>query len=298
MIEGKATIDYDGYELIVKFAPWRGDIVDELKSSIPQAYRAFRADTKAWHISTVYKQTVEEIFDVFDYAVRDYTGDDSAARMRQAGLRLEREQRQAEADDRAKRAEREQRNREEEAEKRRAKAERARTDDPWASEWHAHYEGDFNGFRGTEAPPNNDERTAQENLNDIWEEFVGRSQRNEASWREKFFKAMPFTTEMEFKLWYSWYITYGRDTANQKFKTYWDGKTGKSKKTAPPKPKTLDPYRVLGIVGTTPEGAAKNAYRELAKKWHPDLNPGDAEALDRMKKINAAWDHICAERGW
>ena len=36
----------------------------------------------------------------------------------------------------------------------------------------------------------------------------------------------------------------------------------------------------------------KRAYRALAKKYHPDMNPGDAHAAEMMNKINAAYDQI------
>ncbi len=51
-----------------------------------------------------------------------------------------------------------------------------------------------------------------------------------------------------------------------------------------------DPYNVLGVErGATPE-AIRAAYRKLAKKHHPDLNPGKPEAADKFKAINAAND--------
>lgn len=39
-----------------------------------------------------------------------------------------------------------------------------------------------------------------------------------------------------------------------------------------------DYYEVLGIGKDADEAAIKKAYRVLAKKYHPDMNPGDAEA--------------------
>ena len=53
-----------------------------------------------------------------------------------------------------------------------------------------------------------------------------------------------------------------------------------------------DPYKVLGVPPTASDEEIKAAYRRLAKKYHPDLNPGDANAARRMNEINAAYDQI------
>lgn len=53
-----------------------------------------------------------------------------------------------------------------------------------------------------------------------------------------------------------------------------------------------DPYAVLGVSPGASEDEIKTAYRKLAKKYHPDLNPGNAEAARRMNEINAAYDRI------
>jgi DnaJ-class molecular chaperone len=51
-----------------------------------------------------------------------------------------------------------------------------------------------------------------------------------------------------------------------------------------------DPYEVLGVQKTADEAAIRAAYRKLAKRYHPDLNPGKPEAAERFKEINAAND--------
>lgn len=53
-----------------------------------------------------------------------------------------------------------------------------------------------------------------------------------------------------------------------------------------------DPYKVLGLEPGASEEAVKRAYRALAKKYHPDLNPGNEEAARKMKEVNAAYDQI------
>ena len=53
-----------------------------------------------------------------------------------------------------------------------------------------------------------------------------------------------------------------------------------------------DPYTVLGVSKDASEDEIKEAYRKLAKKYHPDLNPGDEVAAARMQEINAAYDQI------
>ena len=53
-----------------------------------------------------------------------------------------------------------------------------------------------------------------------------------------------------------------------------------------------DPYRVLGLEPGASDEEVKRAYRALAKKYHPDVNPGDAQAAARMNEINAAYDAI------
>ena len=53
-----------------------------------------------------------------------------------------------------------------------------------------------------------------------------------------------------------------------------------------------DPYKVLGVSPNASDDEIKQAYRRLAKKYHPDRNPGDAEAAKMMQKINAAYEQI------
>jgi DnaJ-class molecular chaperone len=51
-----------------------------------------------------------------------------------------------------------------------------------------------------------------------------------------------------------------------------------------------DPYEVLGVAKTATPEEIRKAYRQLAKKLHPDLNPGDKHAEERFKEVSAAND--------
>ena len=53
-----------------------------------------------------------------------------------------------------------------------------------------------------------------------------------------------------------------------------------------------DPYKVLGVSPDASDEEIKRAYRVLAKKYHPDLNPGDQEAARKMQEVNAAYEQI------
>ena len=50
-----------------------------------------------------------------------------------------------------------------------------------------------------------------------------------------------------------------------------------------------DYYDVLGVDKSADEASIKKAYRSLAKKYHPDMNPGDAEAEKKFKEVNEAY---------
>ncbi len=51
-----------------------------------------------------------------------------------------------------------------------------------------------------------------------------------------------------------------------------------------------DYYEVLGVAKTAGDADIKKAYRSLAKKYHPDMNPGDKEAEAKFKEVNEAYD--------
>src|SRR5437868_583792 len=51
-----------------------------------------------------------------------------------------------------------------------------------------------------------------------------------------------------------------------------------------------DPYEILGVKRDASQSAIRAAYRKLAKKYHPDVNPGKPEVAERFKSISAAYD--------
>src|SRR5260221_2629798 len=51
-----------------------------------------------------------------------------------------------------------------------------------------------------------------------------------------------------------------------------------------------DPYSSLGVSKTASAEEIKKAYRKLAKKLHPDMNPGDKKSEERFKEVSGAFE--------
>jgi molecular chaperone DnaJ len=55
-------------------------------------------------------------------------------------------------------------------------------------------------------------------------------------------------------------------------------------------------YEILGIKKTASQDEIKKAYRKLARKWHPDINPGNKEAEQKFKGISRAYECLSKEK--
>src|SRR6266480_3934810 len=54
--------------------------------------------------------------------------------------------------------------------------------------------------------------------------------------------------------------------------------------------KFRDYYESLGVARTANEDEIKKAYRKLARKYHPDVNPSDKTAEEKFKELNEAYE--------
>ena len=56
-----------------------------------------------------------------------------------------------------------------------------------------------------------------------------------------------------------------------------------------------DYYKILGLPPTATKKEIKKAFRQLARKYHPDLHPGDKAAAEQFKRINTSFGETFAE---
>ena len=54
----------------------------------------------------------------------------------------------------------------------------------------------------------------------------------------------------------------------------------------------IEPHKVLGVSENATQDEIKKAYRQKAKQYHPDLNPGDEIAAQKMNEVNQAYDML------
>ncbi len=57
-----------------------------------------------------------------------------------------------------------------------------------------------------------------------------------------------------------------------------------------------DLYEILGVSRTATQDELKRAYRKLAKKYHPDVNPGNKPAEEKFKEVTAAFEVLSDEK--
>lgn len=58
----------------------------------------------------------------------------------------------------------------------------------------------------------------------------------------------------------------------------------------------MNPYKVLAVSNTASKEEIRKAYRALARKYHPDVNPGDKAAEEKFKEINDAYTILSDEK--
>ena len=82
------------------------------------------------------------------------------------------------------------------------------------------------------------------------------------------------------------------------------GAAGGGRRSPPPRDELADAYSILGVDPSASDGEVKQAYRNKAKKYHPDVLKAQGlpeemlkNATEMMAKVNAAWERIRTSRG-
>ncbi|MDD3678569.1 MAG: DnaJ domain-containing protein, partial [Dehalococcoidales bacterium] len=57
-----------------------------------------------------------------------------------------------------------------------------------------------------------------------------------------------------------------------------------------------DYYNILGVAKNAGDKEIKQAFRKLARKYHPDVNPGDKSAEEKFKQISEAYEVLSDEK--
>ena len=57
-----------------------------------------------------------------------------------------------------------------------------------------------------------------------------------------------------------------------------------------------DYYKVLGVDRAASQDDIRKAYRKLARKFHPDINPGNKDAENKFKELSVAYDVLSDEK--
>ena len=57
----------------------------------------------------------------------------------------------------------------------------------------------------------------------------------------------------------------------------------------------IDYYEILGVSRTASPETLKRSYRQLARRYHPDVNPGSGETHERFRRIQKAYEILSKE---
>ncbi len=319
-VAGKATIDFDGINLILRWNPYNNGLVDSLKSTVPYEVRKYdrcplypgeRGKDYAWFISEpIYLADIIWLCEAYDYQVRDYTGSDSKARERQEFFTYQRLEREAAAERGAAeqlRKSQEQRRRDDE--KATGTSDRANEKSSRQYAWdEPEEEDDLDDWDRTEDYFRRAAEGAQA-FRDAWDDFFKAPPRQEPKQKPPPREKPKDGQAPHSKIFYEWetgrYYTTADNDGQNRYRAYlnnghqqsWQGGGYYQRpNNSPPKTETIDPaWSILGCKPSESYEEVKRRHRQLARQWHPDVPGGD---LKKMVEINNAWDKVCSIQGW